>query len=95
MFDGFWSGILGGLFGSAFMHWLGRYKYLTVFFFVTIGVHVAAFIQDAVDFGVGVALLRAREFTFTSVGIFVPIGIGALSVICLFVYRFGVSSNKN
>ncbi|TBR35851.1 MULTISPECIES: hypothetical protein [Dyella] len=38
MFDGFWSGIIGGIFGPPVLHFLGRFRYPAIFavtFFVT------------------------------------------------------------
>lgn len=37
MFDGFWSGILGGLFGSAIAQWLRKFRYWTVFLVTALG----------------------------------------------------------
>ncbi|PUA18090.1 hypothetical protein [Glaciimonas sp. PCH181] len=31
MFDGFWFGIFGGLFGTAIAQWLSRFKYWVIF----------------------------------------------------------------
>ncbi|PUA18098.1 hypothetical protein [Glaciimonas sp. PCH181] len=33
MFDGFWSGIFGGLFGPVLALWLSRFKYRLIFLF--------------------------------------------------------------
>lgn len=94
MFDGFWSGVFGGIFGPALVRWVGKYKYLTVFAIVAVGVHIVAFAQDCMDAGLHVALARAREFTFTPVGIFVPMAMGALAVICLFFCKLISGSGK-
>ncbi|NUY03861.1 hypothetical protein [Paraburkholderia youngii] len=85
MFDGFWSGVFGGLFGSAVMRWARKYRYTTIFLIVTIAVYIFSFVQDLVDVGGPAALARLQEFTFTPIGLLVPMGIGLLAVLCVFV----------
>lgn len=85
MFDGFWSGVFGALFGPALACWVGRYRYLTIFLTVTIGVHVLSFMQDLIELAGHAALARVRQFTFTPVGLSAPMAISALAVLCVFV----------
>ena len=84
MFDGFWSGVLGGLFGSDLARWAGKYKYLTIFLTVTIGVHVFLFAHDFIEGGGRTALDRLRQFTFTPVGLLAPMAVGLIAVLCVF-----------
>ncbi|TDN61620.1 hypothetical protein [Paraburkholderia sp. BL10I2N1] len=83
MFDGFWSGMVGGLFGPAFVRWAGKYKYWTIFLVVTIGVHVFLFAHDLFDVGIRAAIARVVKLTFTPVGFFVPAGVGLLAVVII------------
>lgn len=85
MFDGFWSGMFGGLFGPALATWLSRYRYWAVFVTATLGVHVIAFAVGAYEKGVAFAIQVMLEKTFTPVGILVPMGIGLLVVMVAFV----------
>ncbi|HWW06823.1 hypothetical protein [Collimonas sp.] len=85
MFDGFWSGIFGGLFGPAISQWLIRFKYWVIFVVATVTVHVASFIQDCLEYGVTVAFERSINLLSKPAGIFAPIAIGLLAVFVAFV----------
>ncbi len=85
MFDGFWSGIFGGLFGPALATWLSRFRYWTVFVTATLGVHISAFIVVAYKEGWNYAVKVLLEQTLTPVGILVPMGIGLLAVMVAFI----------
>lgn len=85
MFDGFLSGMFGGIFGPAIVNGIKKYRYWTIFIFTTLGVHALTFVQDILDFGIGEAWSRVVRLTFTPVGIFVPLIIGLLAVACLYL----------
>lgn len=85
MFDGFWSGLLGGLFGPVITRRLGGYKYWTIFLFVMLGVHIAAFAAGACLKGLPFALKAVSEKTFSPVGILAPIAIALLAVFVVFI----------
>lgn len=85
MFDGFWSGIFGGLFGPALATWLSRYRYWAVFVTATLGVHVSVFAIVCYKAGWSFAVQVLLEKTFTPEGILVPMGIGLLVVMVAFV----------
>jgi hypothetical protein len=77
------SGLIGGLFGDALARWAGKYRYLTIFLTVTIGVHVLSFIQDLIKVGGYEAFSRLHQFTFTPVGLLAPAAVGLIAVLCV------------
>lgn len=85
MFDGFWSGIFGGLFGPAIARWLSWYKYWAIFLVATLAVHGGTFVLDWLNTNFLSALKRSAGFFFTTVGFFAPMGIGLLAVFVAFV----------
>jgi preprotein translocase subunit SecF len=95
MFDGFWSGIFGGLFGRAIAQWMSRFKYWVIFSVAMVTVHVVAFIHDWLKVGIDLAIKRTIEFTFTPVGILAPMGIGLLAVFVAIIGSLNTPSNDN
>jgi hypothetical protein len=95
MFDGFWSGILGGFVGPRIARVLRRFKYSTLFLAGAIGTLGALF--------VGVALKKGWEFAWaallanaaTPTGILLPIGGGAFCVFLVWIYTIGQPENPN
>lgn len=94
MFDWLGSGIFGGFFAKPMSIWLRRFKLLTIFIAVVIGVHVASFIQDGWSNGWGDALHRSLKFAFTPAGFFVPIGIGFGSVFIVVINALSMTGKK-
>ncbi len=85
MFDGFWSGMFGGLFGPALATWLSRYRYWTIFVTATLGVHVSVFAIVGYKEGWSFAVQVLVEKTFTPAGILAPMAIGLVAVMVAFV----------
>jgi hypothetical protein len=85
MFDGFWYGIFGGLFGPAIAKWLAKFKYWMIFLVVMLGTHIVFFIVGAYARGLPFAIQAASKYTFTPVGILFPIGVGIFAVIVAFL----------
>src|ERR1700693_4671511 len=94
MFDGFWSGIFGGLFGTAIAQWLSRFKYWMIFLISTVTVHVISFVQDWLEFGTTAAINKATNLLSKPVGIFAPIAIGLLVAFVAFVGSLNAPKNK-
>ena len=85
MFDGFWHGILGGLFGPAIAQWMSRFK-SWVIFLVTVslmifGVLTLVAIEKGWKFAIAIGLKRALEFDC----LLAISGIGLLAVLVAFV----------
>jgi dipeptide/tripeptide permease len=95
MFDGFWSGMLGGLFGPAIAQWLSRFKYWVIFLFAMFGMHIGVFIAMLYSEGFQFAINSMLKNTFTPVGILVPMGIGLLAVLVAFVGSLNNPKHKN
>ena len=85
MFDGFWSGIFGGLFGPAVALWLSRFKYWAVFLVATLSVHVYIFVLGWLDTNFLSSFKRGVTFACTSTGFFAPMIIGVLAVFVAFI----------
>jgi hypothetical protein len=85
MFDGFWSGILGGLFGPALADWLSRFKYWIVFLVAMLGTYIGIFILGVYakgwEYAVSIGLKRALEID----SLLAVAGIGLLAVFVAFV----------
>lgn len=81
MFDGFWAGIFGGLFGPALATWLSGYRYWVIFVSTTLGVHVSVFVLVMYKEGWNQAIKVLVEQTFTPEGILVPMAIGLFAVV--------------
>ncbi len=94
MFDGFWSGLLGGIFGPALIQWISRYKYRTIFISAMLCVHVGCFIVGAFSKGLQFAIQVVFEKTFTVVGIFVPMGIALIVVFIALIGSVSVPNKK-
>ncbi len=94
MFDGFWSGLIGGIFGPALAQWMSRYKYRTIFISAMLGVHVGCFVVGAFSKGLQFAIQVIIEKTFTVVGIFVPMGIALIVVFIAFIGSVSVPKEK-
>ncbi|QRX81621.1 hypothetical protein [Glaciimonas sp. PAMC28666] len=95
MFDGFLSGMFGGLFGPAIAQYLSRFKYWIVFLTTTLTVHGGTFILDWLNTNFLDALKRSVCFVFTTVGFFAPMGIGLLAVFVAFVGSLNTAKKSN
>ncbi|WP_211455202.1 hypothetical protein [Collimonas antrihumi] len=87
MFDGFWSGILGGLFGPALAQWLGRFKYWVIFLFAAFAWQIFALILGIYYRGwVGFKNIFTDDNS-SSLIIFcyVPVGVGIFAVFVAFL----------
>lgn len=91
MFDGFWSGLLGGLFGATLVQWLRCFKYPVIFLGTVTSVFIGMFILGVInrgwEFAVTVGLKRAIEFD----GILSIAAIGLIVVFIVFVCSIGIS----
>ena len=85
MFDGFGSGIFGGLFGPAIAQWMSRFKYWVVFLAAMTSTYIGLYVAGIYAKGLRFATQAMLENIFTPVGILVPIGIGLLAVFVAFV----------
>lgn len=85
MFDGFWYGIFGGLFGPALAQWFSRFKYWAIFLVVTLSVFFGILTLVAIEKGwkfvFTIGLKRALEFD----SLLAISGIGLLAVLVAFV----------
>ncbi|QRX81612.1 hypothetical protein [Glaciimonas sp. PAMC28666] len=85
MFDGFWSGIVGGLFGQVITQWLSRFKYRVIFLVATVSMYVGLYISGIYAKGLAFATQAMLENTFTPVGILVPMSAGVGAVFLAFI----------
>jgi hypothetical protein len=88
MFDGFWSGVFGGLFGRVIVKWAGRFPYWLTFIIVTGAAFISFMIHDVWIFGFDAALVNFMRFEFfvtKGIGSFV-LGLMAVAAVC-----FGLS----
>ena len=96
MFDGFWHGIFGGLFGPVIAQWLSKFKYWVIFLVVMLGTHIVFFAVGAYERGLPFAIQAVSKYTFTPVGILFPIGVGIFAVVVAFLGSLNnPSKNKN
>jgi uncharacterized membrane protein len=94
MFDGFWAGLFGGLFGPAIAQLLRRYKYWAIFLFVMSGVHLGIFAVGAFSRGLEFAIRATLEQTFTPSGILAPIAVALLAVFVAFIGSLNASKDE-
>jgi hypothetical protein len=85
LIDGFWSGIFGGLIAPILSHTRRRFKYVTIFLVSVILANVFSFIAGVWIVGWKMAWQRTIEDGLTWVGILVPISIGLLVVLIVFI----------
>ncbi|MGZ9709677.1 hypothetical protein ACXX82_02510 [Glaciimonas sp. GNP009] len=85
MFDGFWSGIVGGLFGQVITQWLSRFKYWVIFLVAMMSIHIGFFTALVYSKGLAFATQAMLENTFTPVGILVPMSAGVGAVFLAFI----------
>lgn len=95
MVDGFWSGILGGLFGPVIAQWMAKLKYWVVFLVAMMATHIGLFIVGAYARGIHYAIKVTLEDAFTPVGILVPMGIGLLAVFVTFIGSLNTPKKPN
>lgn len=94
MLDGFWSGLLGGLFGPAIMPWLIRYKYRVIFLLVMVGVHISCFVVGVFSKGLHFAIQAVVDKTFSPVGILAPMAIALIAVFVVFICSMNFHNKK-
>lgn len=95
MFDGFWYGIFGGLFGPALARWFSRFKYWAIFLVATSSVFFGVLIRLALEKGwkfvFDIGLKRMLDFhSLLSIS-----GIGLLAVIAVFVSTLGNTEKEH
>ena len=95
MFDGFWSGIFGGLFGPAIAKWLNKFKYWMIFLVMMLSTHIGFFIAGAYARGFPFAVQAVCKYTFTPVGILFPVGVGIFAVIVAFLGSLNTPKKSN
>lgn len=86
MFESFWYGIFGGLFGPVIAKWLSRFKYWVIFFFTTLGCMTLLFSLSIYARGWN----ETFRFFFTDTRsillfIFVPLGLGLCALVVAFL----------
>jgi hypothetical protein len=79
--DWFDWGLFGGFFGKDIVQFLRRYKLRLIFLMAVLGVELFLFFSMVRTKGWTFAWHRMIEMALTPVGIFVPLGIGALCVV--------------
>ena len=85
MFDGFWSGIFGGLFGPAIALWLSRFKYWMIFLVAMMTTYMGLFVAGIYSKGLQFATEAMLKNILTPVGILFPMGIGVFAVFVAFI----------
>ncbi|WP_144770233.1 hypothetical protein [Herbaspirillum sp. SJZ099] len=87
MFDGFWYGIFGGLFGSAIAQWMSRFKYFSIFFVTVLGSQFVFFVMAVFYRGWGGAfdILIQDQSTSLIIFLYVPLGFGGLGILVAFL----------
>jgi len=94
MFDGFWSGIFGGLFGPAIAQWLSRFKYWVIFLVATLATQVFYFAAGVKAKGLKAAVEIVFMSGFDPLFFLVPMGIGLLVVFVAFIGSLSAPKNK-
>lgn len=95
MFDGFWHGLLGGLFGPAVAQWMSRFKYWVIFLVTMFGMHIGFFLLGTYEKGLQFATQAMLKNTLTPVGILVPAGAGLFAVFVSFLGSFNTRTQEN
>jgi hypothetical protein len=85
MFDSFWSGILGGLFGPAIAQWLSRFKYWVIFLVTTLAIQLFMFAAGVKAKGLREAFEIVFMSGFDPILILVPMGGGLFAVFMAFL----------
>jgi len=94
MFDGFWSGIFGGLFGPTIALWLSRFKYWVTFLLAMMSMHMGLFVALIYSNGLRFAIDSMLKNTFTLVGIFVPVCGGLFAVLLAFLGSINIPKKQ-
>lgn len=81
--DWFEWGLVGGFFGKDAVNFLRRYRLRIIFIVSAIGTDLFLFSALAWDGGLKFAWGKFAEKAFTLIGILLPLGIGALCVLCV------------
>lgn len=85
MFDGFLSGVFGGLLGPAISKWLGKYVFWKVFTVVMLALYALLILIATTKVGFRQALITVSEIIFTIPGFLAPVGISAALAFCAFL----------
>ena len=85
MFNGFWSGIFGGFIAPMVAPLLRRYGYRAIFITAVFGTYLFIFVPGIWRDGWHASLPRIIQFILTSVGIFLPIGVGLAAVVVVLI----------
>jgi hypothetical protein len=94
MFDGFWHGLFGGLFGPALAQWMSRFRYWVIFLVVTLSVHIGLFVMGTFAKGLQFAIQVTIKNTLTPAGILAPMAIGLLAVFVAFIGSLNTPQKK-
>ncbi|QAU23910.1 hypothetical protein EO087_07840 [Dyella sp. M7H15-1] len=84
MFDGFWSGIIGGLLGPFAIHYLRRFRLAAIFVFCIVVTPLAFFILGVYEGGWVIAVHRILSKKFFGV-LLVGAVLGALAAFAVWV----------
>lgn len=87
MFDGFWSGIFGGLFGPAFAQWLSKFKYGVIFLIAVLASELF-FLSLAIYYRgwIGLSNIFTHDISsFVIIFICAPLGIGVFGMFISFL----------
>ncbi|MQR02574.1 hypothetical protein [Glaciimonas soli] len=97
MFDGFWSGILGGLFGPAIAQWLSRFKYRAIFFATILAWQLFALILGIYYRGWSGFrnIFNDDKSSFLVIFCYVPVGVGIFAVFVAFLGSLNTANKKN
>ena len=93
MIDGLLFGLLGGLFGPAFAHWVSRFRYWAIFFVAMLTTKVLLLFIMLKKLGFD-KTVESFEQGIDPAFFFVPMGIGAGAVIIALVGSLGASKEN-
>lgn len=95
MFDGFWSGIIGGLFGPFAIHYLRRFRLAAIFVFCIVVTPLAFFILGIYEGGWVIAVHRILSKKFFGV-LLVGAALGALAAFTVWICtKLALPQSKN
>lgn len=78
MFDGFWSGMIGGQFGPFAAHYLRKFRFTAIFVFCVAMTPFTFFLLDAYESGWSIAIHRILSKKLLGV-LLVGVALGALA----------------
>jgi hypothetical protein len=84
MFDGFWSGVLGGLFGPFLIRFFGRFKFANLFVFCVAITPLGFFLVDIIESGWTIAVHRILSGKFWGL-LLGGAALGAIAVLTVWI----------